>query len=58
MDPSFRTLSGRLKFTVRRHNFNEDFLSSSRVHVCTFKKKIARVSFDLVWCLCGLGFVS
>ena len=25
--PSFRALPGRLKFTVRRHQFNEDFLS-------------------------------
>ena len=25
--PSFRTLSGRLKFTVRRHEFNKDALS-------------------------------
>ena len=25
---SFRALSGRLKFTVRRHKFNEDSLSS------------------------------
>ena len=24
VDPSFRTLSGSLKFTVRRHNFNKD----------------------------------
>jgi hypothetical protein len=27
VDPSFRALSGRLKFTVRRHNFNEDDFS-------------------------------
>ena len=27
-DPSFRALSGRLKFTVRRHKFNKDSLSS------------------------------
>ena len=27
VDPSFRALSGRLKFTVRRHKFNKDFLS-------------------------------
>ena len=26
VDPSFRVLSGRLKFTVRRQNFNEDSL--------------------------------
>ena len=26
VDPSFRALSGRLKFTVRRHKFNEDSL--------------------------------
>ena len=25
-DPSIRALSGRLKFTVRRHYFNEDYL--------------------------------
>ena len=25
-DPSFRALSGRLKFTFRRHKFNEDYL--------------------------------
>ena len=24
VDPSFRALSGRLKFTVRRHKFNKD----------------------------------
>ena len=28
VDPSFRTLSGRLKFTVRRHEFNKDSFSS------------------------------
>ena len=28
VDPSFRALSGRLKFTVRRHKFNKGFLSS------------------------------
>jgi len=27
VDPSFRALSGRLKFTVRRHEFNNDSLS-------------------------------
>jgi len=27
VDPSFRALSGRLKFTVRRHKFNKDSLS-------------------------------
>ena len=26
VDPSFRALSGRLKFTVRRHKFNKDSL--------------------------------
>jgi len=26
VDPSFRTLSGRPKFTVRRHKFNKDSL--------------------------------
>jgi len=26
VDPSFQALSGRLKFTVRRHKFNEDYL--------------------------------
>ena len=25
--PSFRALSGRLKFTIRRHKFNKDLLS-------------------------------
>ena len=29
VDPSFRALSGRLKFTVRRHKFNEDSLFQS-----------------------------
>ena len=29
VDPSFRALSGRLKFTVRRHKFNKDSLSLS-----------------------------
>ena len=28
VDPSFRALSGRLKFTVRRHKFNKDSLST------------------------------
>ena len=28
--PSFRALSGRLKFTVRRHTFNQDSLSASK----------------------------
>ena len=27
VDPSFRALSGRLKFTVRRHELNEDSLT-------------------------------
>jgi len=27
--PSFRALSGRLKFTVQRHKFNKDSLSSA-----------------------------
>ena len=27
--PSFRALSGRLKFTVRRHKFNKDSLSGA-----------------------------
>jgi len=27
--PSFRALPGRLKFTVRRHKFNEDSLSGA-----------------------------
>ena len=27
VDPSFRALSGRLKFTVRRHKFNKDSIS-------------------------------
>jgi len=26
VDPSFRALSGRLEFTVRRHKFNKDSL--------------------------------
>ena len=30
VDPSFRALSGRLKFTVRRHKFNKDSLSRAR----------------------------
>ena len=30
VDPSFRALSGRLKFTVRRHGFNKDFVSVIR----------------------------
>ena len=29
VDPSFRALSGRLKFTVRRHKFNKDSLQMS-----------------------------
>ena len=29
VDPSFRALSGRLKFTVRRHKFNKDSFSPS-----------------------------
>ena len=28
VDPSFRALSGRLKFAVRRHKFNKDSLCS------------------------------
>jgi hypothetical protein len=38
IDPSFRALSGRLKFTVRRHKFKEDSLSSCHppnlTHLC------------------------
>ena len=30
VDPSFRALSGRLEFTVRRHTFNKDSLSRPR----------------------------
>ena len=29
VNPSFRALSGRLEFTVRRHKFNQDSLTSS-----------------------------
>ena len=29
VDPSFRALYGRLKFTVRRHKFNQEFLPLS-----------------------------
>ena len=29
VDPSFRALAGRLKFTIRRHKFNKDALSCS-----------------------------
>ena len=32
--PSFRALSGRLKFTVRRHKFNGNFLSLLRAGGC------------------------
>ena len=31
VDPSFRALPGRLKFTVRRHKCNKDFLSAGGV---------------------------
>jgi len=31
VDPSFRALSGRPKFTIRRHKFNKNSLSRSRV---------------------------
>ena len=36
VDLSFRALSGRLKFTVRRHTFNKDHLSEhlGRVRTC------------------------
>ena len=30
VDPSFRALSGRLKFTVRRHTFNKESLSGGQ----------------------------
>ena len=30
VDPSFRALSGRLKFTVRRHKFNTDSILLGR----------------------------
>ena len=33
VDPSFRALSGRLKFTVRRHTFNKDYLSTAGVRL-------------------------
>ena len=38
--PSFRALSGRLKFTVRRHKFNKDSLfsgggSDAHLEACT-----------------------
>jgi hypothetical protein len=29
--PSFRALSGRLKFTVQRHEFDGDFLSLGKI---------------------------
>jgi hypothetical protein len=37
-DPPFRALSGRLKFTVRRHKFNKDSLSSRTIseYVCKY----------------------
>ena len=31
VDPSFRALSGRLKFTIRRHKFKKDPLSEEGV---------------------------
>ena len=31
VDPSFRALSGRLEFTVRRHKFNKDSLSRANI---------------------------
>ena len=34
VDPSFRALSGRLKFTVRRHKFNKDSFSSYLIVTC------------------------
>ena len=32
VDPSFRVLSGRLKFTARRHKFNKDSLFMAGLH--------------------------
>ena len=36
--PSFRALAGRLKFTVRRHKFNTDSLSSRGVLLIVFRQ--------------------
>ena len=41
VDPSFQALSRRLKFTVRRHEFNTDSLSSSKMRACSSKPAAA-----------------
>jgi len=39
VDPSFRALSGRLKFTVRRHKFNDNSPFSARPSCESFPRK-------------------
>ena len=43
VDPSFRALSGRLKFTIRRHKFNKDSLCCVRM-VCPCARNMPQVS--------------
>ena len=40
-DPSFRALSGRLEFTVRRHKFDKDSLLCTQVVVEAFQAATA-----------------
>ena len=46
VDPSFRALSGRLKFTVRRHKFNKDSLPASTLAVGDQGQWTIKVSAD------------
>ena len=47
VDPSFRALSGRLKFTVRRYQFNKESLSGGAQISVPFTLFLARVILDV-----------
>ena len=53
VDPSFRALSGRLKFTVRRHEFNTESLPFLTFDKCY---RAGQMACWQLWC--GPGFVS
>ena len=58
VDPSFRALSGRLKFTVPRHKFNKDSLCQRGVgHASPFSVHAVafRVEKSIVCLVKGLG---
>ena len=58
VDPSFRALSGRLQFTVRRHKSNKDYLSNSRLGSNKEEDQVARAGFRVRVRMQGYPFVK